>query len=232
MGGATAVQAGQGTPLPDEDVIRRVLDGDTALFEVLMRRHNQRIYRAARAIVRDESEAEDVMQQAYLQAFAHLSQFAGRAQFSTWLTRIAVHEALARVRRRAREAPFDPAEPRAEETMTSLRERTANPEQQAATSELRHLLESAIDKLPRGHRAVVMLRDVEGLSTAEVANSLGLSEENVKTRLHRARAALRRELVQQAGAEARTAFAFQAPRCDRVVAAVLSRILPEPRTAV
>ncbi len=109
--------------------------------------------------------------------------------------------------------------------MTPLRAQMQTPEQQAATGELRRLLESAIDKLPRGHRAVVVLRDVEGLSTAEVADSLGLSEENVKTRLHRARAALRRDLVQRAGAEARTAFAFQAPRCDRVVAAVLSKIL-------
>jgi RNA polymerase sigma-70 factor (ECF subfamily) len=209
--------------LPDADVVRQVLDGQTALFEVLMRRHNERVYRAARAVIRDEAEAEDVMQQAYVNAYAHLRQFDGRASFATWLTRIAVNEAISRARKRGRYQSFE------EETMTDLSYGARpgappNPEKAAFSGELRTLLESAVDALGDGYREVVMLRDVEGLSTAETAACLGVSEEVVKTRLSRARAALRRDLFDRAGATAASSFTFPRPRCDRVVAAVLARI--------
>jgi RNA polymerase sigma-70 factor (ECF subfamily) len=209
--------------LSDEQVVAQVLDGQTALFEVLMRRHNEQIYRAARAILRDEREAEDVMQQAYVNAYANLRQFDRRAKFSTWLTRIAVNEALARARRRGRYQPLDEERtPGAEAQMARIE--TPDPERQAFTREVSALLEAAVDSLPDGHREVFMLRDVEGLSTSETAESLGVSDDVVKTRLSRARAALRRALFERAGLAASNAFTFQRPRCDRVVAAVLARI--------
>lgn len=214
----------QWSALTDEQVVVEVLRGHTALFEVLMRRHNERIYRAARAIVRDEREAEDVMQQAYVNAYAHLRQFDGRARFSTWLTRIAVHEALRRVRRRPTLASLDsPGHSTVECPMPAAP--SPDPERQAFSRELRALLESAIDALPDGSREVFMLRQVEGMSTGDVAETLDVTEDVVKTRLSRARAALRRDLLQRAGIASPEAFRFLRPRCDRVVAAVLARIL-------
>jgi len=203
---------------PDHEVVSRVKAGDTALFEVLMRRYNQRLYRAARAIVRDDREAEDVMQDAYVRAYEHLAQFAGEARFSTWLTRIAVHEALARVRRRGRFVDL-------EEVMPAVPSPARGPEQRAADGELRRVLEAAIDELPDVYRCAFMLREVEGLSTAETGECLDIPPETVKTRLHRARGLLRRSLEARLG-EAATVFQFGFARCDRVVAAVLARIQP------
>jgi len=207
---------------PDEQVVRDVLDGNTAMFELLMRRYNERVYRAARAIVRDEDEAEDVMQQTYVNAFTHLRQFNGSARFSTWLTRIAINEALARVRRNGRYETFDDA-PSTVDPLMSVNP-AENPERQAFAGELRGLLESAVDVLPNGMREVFVLRDVEGMSTLEVAECLGVSEDVVKTRLSRGRAALRRVLLERTGATTPEAFRFYRPRCDRVVATVLARI--------
>ena len=209
--------------LTDEQIVAQVLQGQTALFEVLMRRHNERIYRAARAIVRDEREAEDVMQQAYVNAYAHLRQFDGRAKFSTWLTRIAVHEAIARARRQGRYQSIDDPERGGAETFMPP-QTTPDPEREAFARELAKVLEAAVDTLPDGCREVFMLRQIEGLNTQETAESLGVSEDVVKTRLSRARAALRRELFERAGLAAENAFNFQRPRCDRVVAAVFERI--------
>ena len=211
---------------PDEAVIQLVLDGNTPLFELLMRRYNEQVYRAARSIVRDEHEAEDVMQQAYVNAFTHLRQFNGSARFSTWLTRITINEALARVRRQRRYEAFDDDRSNVEPFMTHNPEE--NPERQAFAHELRELLEWAIDRLPNGMREVFMLREVEGLSTAEVAECLGVSEDVVKTRLSRGRAMLRRLLMERTGAAAPEAFRFYRPRCDRVVANVLTRIAGQP----
>jgi RNA polymerase sigma-70 factor (ECF subfamily) len=206
----------------DGEIVGQILAGNTALFELLMRRYNERLYRAARAITRDDREAEDVMQQAYVNAYANLRQFKGEAQFATWLTRITVNEALARVRRRGKYEPFDDEVERVE----AFRHETpaADPERQAFTGELRELLEWAIDTLPDGAREVFVLREVEGLSTAETAQSLGVSEDAVKTRLSRARLALRRSLLERAGATATDAFRFYRPRCDVVVAEVLARV--------
>lgn len=212
----------RGAEQTDEDVIRQVLQGHTAMFELLMRRYNERVYRAARAIVRDEQEAEDVMQQAYVNAFQHLAQFAGAARFSTWLTRIAINESLARVRRRGRYETFDDERSNVEPFMS--RNVPEDPERQAFRGELRSLLEWAIDTLPDGMREVFVLRDVEGMSTSEVAESLDVSDDVVKTRLSRGRAALRRVLMERTGATAPDAFRFYRPRCDRVVERVLARI--------
>jgi RNA polymerase sigma-70 factor (ECF subfamily) len=213
----------QWNALPDEQIVAQVLGGQTGLFEVLMRRYNERVYRAARSIVRDEAEAEDVMQQAYVNAYTHLRQFGGKARFSTWLIRIAINEALGRVRRRTKYEVFD-EESNVESLMPQV---SPNPERHAFTGELQALLEWAIDALPDGAREVFMLRDVEGMNTADAAGVLGVSDDVVKTRLSRARATLRRILLERTGATAPDAFRFYRPRCDRVVARVLSRIAEE-----
>ncbi len=208
------------SPLTDEEVVRRVLDGDSALFEVLMRRYNQRLYRVARGILKDESQAEDVIQQAYVNAYFHLYQFADRARFGTWLTRIAVNEALAR-RRRSDIMELMNSDG---QVMDDLRSTTPDPERQAFATELRRVLESSMDALPDGYRVVFMLREVEGLSTAETAACLDITGETVKTRLHRARGLLRDELYARAGVAMAEAFLFHASRCDRVVAGVVGQI--------
>lgn len=222
MTSPTSAVALQHADTSDGELIEQVLGGRTAVFELLMRRHNERVYRAARSIVRDEEEAEDVMQQAYVNAFMHLRQFNGSAQFSTWLTRIAINEGLARVRRRARFETFDDDLSDVEPLMS--RNPSEDPERLAFAGELRGLLEWAIDQLPAGMREVFVLREVEGLSTAEVADCLSVSEDVVKTRLSRGRAALRSLLMERTGATAPEAFRFYRPRCDRVVAAVMLRI--------
>ncbi len=213
--------------LPDAEVVRRVLAGEPALFEVLMRRYNQRVYRAVRSVLRDERECEDAMQQAWLDAYAHLAQFQGAAAFSTWLTRIALNEALARVRRWARPRAVD--ELGAEvDLMASA---PHDPERRAADRELGRMVEEAIDELSEDHRRVFVLREVEGMSTADAAQALGVSEVVVKVRLHRARLALRDRLYARAGAAAPAVFTFLGPRCDRMVASVLGRILGPPPAA-
>ena len=208
--------------LGDEEIVHQIRRGETALFELLMRRYNERLYRAARAITRDDREAEDVLQQAYLNAFTHLDQYQGGAKFSTWLTSITVNEALARVRRQRRYQPFDDELTGVESTMPWSA--PPNPERQAFTGELRELLEWAIDGLADGAREVFVLRDVEGLSTNETADALGVSEDVVKTRLSRARGALRRALLERAGATTAEAFRFERPRCDRLVRVVMTRL--------
>jgi RNA polymerase sigma-70 factor, ECF subfamily len=207
--------------LTDEQIIARVLGGETQLYELIMRRYNQRLYRAARAILRDEGEAEDVMQDAYVRAYAHLREFEGRALFSTWLTRIAVHEALARLRQRQRLQPIDEQN---RETHSMPTHDRFSPEQQASDTEMRAVLEKAIDALPDEFRAVFVLRAVEEMSGAETAECLGIPEETVKTRLFRARARLQETLLQALEPAAPRAYEFHLSRCDRIVAAVLFRL--------
>ena len=207
-------------PLSDEEVSARVVAGDSAQFEILMRRHNQRIYRAVRAVLGSEDEVEDVMQQAYLNAYTHLHQFSAEAKFSTWLTRIAVNEALAR--RKKRGAVFNEGD---DAVMLSLVDTNArNPEQHAAASELRRVMEEEVAALPDSFRLAFMLRDIEGLSTAETAATLDVSEDVVKTRLHRARAMLRENLYRRAGVTLESIFTFGNARCDRVVVTVMAEI--------
>ena len=218
---SSSADAPDNRELSDAETIQQVLGGNSGMFELLMRRYNERVYRAARAIVRDEQEAEDVMQQAYVNAFTHLRQFNGSAQFSTWLTRIAINEALARVRRLGRYQTFDDD---VSDVELVASESAHSPERQAFSGELRQLLEWAVDELPDGMREVFVLREVEGLSTAEVAECLDVSEDVVKARLSRGRAALRRLLMERTGASASDAFRFYRPRCDRIVAQVLAAL--------
>ncbi|HYI85129.1 MAG TPA: RNA polymerase sigma factor [Acetobacteraceae bacterium] len=209
------------TTLSDEEVVERVLAGDVSLFEILMRRYNQRLFRVARAILSDDTEAEDVMQEAYVRAFRELASFRGEARFSTWLTRIACHEALARARKGRRLVRIgeggagEPPEPPSE---------TAGPERDMENRELQAVLQDAVEVLPDPLRTVFCLREVEGLSTEQTADALGLSGENVRVRLHRAKRSLRQTLDQRIGREVRRLYLFEAPRCDRMVAAVFASI--------
>src|SRR5215475_2775526 len=210
--------------ISDEEIVKKVIDGDTALFEVLMRRYNQRLFRVARSIVKNDLQAEDVIQDAYVRAYEHLGQFEGRARFSTWLTKIAIYEAYARVRR------IDQQRVDSISVLVSqgldVKSKGRDPEQQIYDGELKMLLEKAIDSLSDEYRSVFVLREIEGLSTSETAECLDISEENVKIRLHRARIALQRELYKLAGGSGHVAFQFLGSRCDRIVERVLDRILP------
>jgi RNA polymerase sigma-70 factor, ECF subfamily len=220
--GETIAAAMFNSALSDEEVVSRVLQGEPALFEIIMRRYNQRLYRLTRSIVKDELEAEDIIQDAYVRAYEHLHQFERRARFSTWLTKIAIYEAYARLRRN---------DSRKLDSISALEEQGVyvmsagrDPEQQTYDGELKMVLEKAFDALPDEYRSVFMLREIEGMSTAETAECLDISEENVKVRLHRARACLQRALYAHAGTDRKEAFQFLGVRCDRIVAHVLARI--------
>lgn len=209
--------------LTDVEIVDRVRAGDLALYEVIMRRYNQRLYRVARAILHDDSEAEDAMQEAYVRAYTHLDQFAGRSAFSTWLTRIAVHEALSRLRSRNRHPQVDVTEYDGEISM-KITGRSLDPEQNASTAQLKEFLEEAVLNLPESYRTVIMLRDIEELSTSETAEALDLTEENVKVRLHRGHGMIRNWLFERIGSNAKEAFPFMGVRCDRVVQSVFDRL--------
>src|SRR6185437_15732595 len=209
--GTTILEKAQFEGWTDEQVVERVLDGETALYEIIMRCHNQRIYRTVRAILRDDGEAEDVTKDAYVCAHQHLRQIEGRSAFSTWLTRIAVHEALARLRQRGRLEQLDTAAENGGAAV-KLSDKSPDPEQITSRAQLSQMLEDAVLSLPEAYRCVIMLRDVEELSTSETAAALNLSEENVKVRLHRGRAMMRRDMYARVGATAKDAFPFMGTR--------------------
>jgi RNA polymerase sigma-70 factor (ECF subfamily) len=209
----------------DLDVIAAVLAGDRAQFAVLVRRHNQALFRACRAVLGDDFEAEDAVQTAWLAGYRALASFRGDALFRTWMTRIAVREAASRLRHRPRllEVPMDERDPR------------PDPERDVQEQELGRLLERQIDALPEGMRQVLVLRDVIELDTAETAHCLGIGEEAVRVRLHRARHALARTMA-AAGPDglergAPSVWRFDGERCARISAAVMAVILAEPAGA-
>jgi len=208
----------------DLQVVDRVRAGETGLYELLMRRHNQRVYRIIRSVVTNDLEAEDILQESWVRAYEHLNQFAGHASFSTWVARIAFHEALARCRTSQR---WKPLEDQAGDLMPEVRRHqttSATPETQAMLGQLGQILQAAVDALPETYRSVFVLREIEQLNTIDTAECLGLSEEAVKTRLHRSRALLRRELEGRIGSTISEAYSFLGARCDRAVSRVLERI--------
>jgi RNA polymerase sigma-70 factor (ECF subfamily) len=217
------------TPLPptlldDETVIRRVQQGETALFEIVMRRYNQRLYRIVRSILGGDSDVEDVLQEAYIRAYGHLDQFEGRSSFATWLTKIAVYEAMARARRSRRFQPLEVVMGDDEGKVAELRSSLPDPEQDAARHEMSRLIEEAVDHLPDSFREVFVMREIEQMNQAETAECLGLKEETVKTRLHRARRQIESHLLARAGQGLRTAYSFGDSRCTRVVTNVMQRL--------
>jgi RNA polymerase sigma-70 factor, ECF subfamily len=199
--------------LDDRDAIARVLAGDRGAFEILVRRHNQRMFRAARAITRTDVDAEDVLQQAWLDVYKNLAQFRGDASFPTWATRIAVNEAIALTRKR----------PMVAEVVDAASE--VAPDADLARAQVGALLEHCLANIPQGNREVMVLRDILELDTAETAACLGLTEEAVRVRLHRARAAIAAAVTEQLADHAREIYSFDGARCDRMTAHVMRNVL-------
>ena len=211
----------------DAELARLVAGGDQAAFEAVMRRYNRALYRTARAILRDDAEAEDALQEAYLQAYRTMGSYRGEARLSTWLARVVANEALMRLRKQARRSAIVPLQPGvAVEEINEIAEggMDKQPESSAHRAEVRKMLEERIDALPGAYRAVFMLRAVEELSVEETAEVLGLPAGTVRTRLFRARAMLREAMAQKIDLACEDAFSFAGERCDRIVAKVLARI--------
>jgi RNA polymerase sigma-70 factor, ECF subfamily len=200
--------------MDDAPLLTAARTGDRAAFAALVRRHNQVVYRAARGVLRDDADAEDAAQQAWVKAYRALASFDGRSRFSTWVVRIAINEALMKLRARKPTTALDDEAPVLEPT----------PEERAASGELLRVVEAAVDRLSAPYRVVFTLREVQGLSTAETADALSLSEEAVKTRLSRAKAALRADLADRVDGAVGGAYAFDGARCDRIVARVLNEL--------
>ncbi len=220
---STAVAAIAG----DMDLVRRAQGRDAGAFRAIMRAHNQRLYRIARGVVRNDGEAEDVVQEAYVRAFTHLDGFRGDSSLSTWLSRIVINEALGRLRKSRRRAetalPLEQAD-EARIIPFPLNSSNDDPERTMAQRQILRLVEKATDNLPDIYRAVFVARVIEGLSIEETAEVIGIRPETVKTRLHRARVLVRRELDEQIGPVLLDAFPFAGRRCERLTTAVMERL--------
>jgi RNA polymerase sigma-70 factor, ECF subfamily len=198
----------------DREIVDRVLAGERAAFALLVRRYNQRLYRACRAIARADADAEDALQSAWFSVFRSLAQFRGDSTFATWATRIAVNEAVTQARKR----------PIVAEVVESTSDEPA-PDLDVERTQLGELLEKCLAHIPQGHREVMVLRDVLELDTAETAAALHLSEEAVRVRLHRARAAVAAIVTEKLSDHARDVYGFDGVRCDRITARVMRAIL-------
>lgn len=210
----------------EADLIADASRGNGAAFEAIMRRHNQLLFRTARSIVRNDEEAEDTVQEAYLSAWRALGTYRAESRLSTWLVRITTNEALGRLRRKSAQViPLETAmmssEPETRAALTDAPER--GPEQLAQRAQIRRLMEERIDLLPDGFRTVFMLRAIEELSVQEVADALEIPEATVRTRFFRARSILRESLAQEMDSALTDAFSFDGERCDRIVAMVLTK---------
>ena len=215
--------------LPESEAIARIVAGDRAAFVWLMRRYNQKLYRTARSILKDDAEAEDAVQEAYLLAHRSLAGFRGDATLSTWLVRVVVNESLGRLRKRKRDAEIIRLGHTDTEVDDALETTMDNapfepPESAALRAETRRLLESKIDLLPDAFRTVFMLRAVEEMSVEETAVALGIPEPTVRSRYFRAKGLLREALARDVDMAIGDAFAFAGSRCDRIVAQVLARL--------
>lgn len=212
--------------LDEAELVRRMLARDGDAFRTVMQTHNRRLYRVARSILRNDSEAEDVVQEAYVRAFTHLESFRGDASLATWLSRIAMNEALGRLRVRRPTADLAEVEAKGPEAEVIQFPNTArsDPERTMAQRELLQLVEQATDKLPEVYRTVFIARIIEGMSVEETAELLDIRPETVKTRLHRARQMVREQLDQQIGPVLMDAFPFAGKRCERVTEAVMRRL--------
>ena len=223
--------AGNAVALDDAELVRRALARDGTAFRAIMKTHNQRLYRLARGIVRNDSEAEDIVQEGYVRAFTHLDSFRGDSTLATWLSRIVINEALGRLRKRRRttEIPIsDEQNSQAKIIQFPLNASTDDPERTMAQRQILQLVEQATDTLPDIYRCVFVARVIEGLSIEETADLLGVRPETVKTRLHRARNLVRKQLDEQIGPVLMDAFPFAGLRCERMTVAVLKRLgLPE-----
>ena len=214
-------------PSEDAELVRRALTRDDVAFRIIMERHNRRLYRIARSILRNETEAEDVVQEAYVKAFTNLGGFRGDSSLATWLARITMNEALGRLRRERPTVDLETFGTKRIEAQIIKFPQTAtsdDPERTMAQREILQLVERATDNLPEIFRIVFMARVIEGMSTEDTANVLGLEPDTVKTRLHRARRLVRDELDKQIGPVLMDAFPFAGRRCERMTNAVLQRL--------
>ena len=215
--------------LSDADLVLAIATGDEGAFTLLMRRYNQTLYRAARSILKDDAEAEDAVQEAYLLAYKAMPSFRGEAKLSTWLVRIVVNESIARMRKRTRRAEVIHLDGETFEDMRAaeglMSEATQDqPERLALQAEARRLLEAKIDNLPDAFRTVFILRALEEMTVEEAAESLGINEATVRTRYFRARSLLREALAREIDFAFDKAFSFAGDRCDRIVTGVLARL--------
>lgn len=210
--------------LTDENVVGRILNGEKALFEILMLRYNQRLFRVIRGYLNDKEEARDVTQNTYLKAYENLASFRGGSSFSTWLIKIGINEALMRLRKLKRKLEYASSLKNDDDSSTSyLNTGTMNPEQKAIQHETRQLIEQAVDNLPEKYRIVYVLREVEGIGIEEAAATLGISESNVKVRLFRAKELLQKNLVTLS--EDVSIYEFGGNRCDLLREEVMKKIL-------
>ena len=214
-------------PSDDVELVRRALARDDTAFRIIMERHNRRLYRIARGILRNDTEAEDVVQEAYVSAFTHLDGFRGDSSLVTWLARITMNEALGRLRRERLAVDLDTFEAQRTEAQIIQFPQTVtsdDPERTMAQREILQLVERATDNLPEIFRIVFITRVIEGMSVEETADLLGLKPETVKTRLHRARRLVREQLNKQIGPVLMDAFPFAGRRCERMTNAVMQRL--------
>ena len=211
----------------DAELVHGIAANDHAAFERLMRRYNSRLFRIARAILKDDAEAEDAVQDAYLEAFRHIGEFRGESQVATWLTRIAINQALMRLRRHKRErvvVPF-PGDANGPAAQIEVVDRKAeSPATATLRAEIRNVVEARIDELPPAFRAVFIMRDVEEMTVQETAECLGIPPATVRTRLFRARALLREALARDVDTATLEVFGFAGERCDRIIARVLEAV--------
>lgn len=222
----TRAQAAATDRLDDADLVARIRARDADAFRTVMQRYNQRLYRVARGILRNDGEAEDAVQEAYVRAFSHLADFRGESSLATWLTRIVMNEALGRLRSQRRMAGRDgPAlnVSEAEIIQFPLAAKADDPERTLAQREILNLVQKITDDLPDVYRIVFMTRVIEGMSIEDTAELLGIPPETVKTRLHRARRLVREQLDKQIGPVLMDAFPFAGRRCERLTTAVLKR---------
>jgi RNA polymerase sigma-70 factor (ECF subfamily) len=215
--------------LDDNHLVALARAGDPGVFRAIMQRHNRRLYRVARGVLGDDTEAEDVVQETYMKAFQGLAGFRGESSLPTWLTRIAINEALGRKRRRRPMidlGSLDLIDEQGEARVLIFPgvRAGANPEADATRAEIRRLLESAIDDLPENFRIVFVMREIEQMSIEETASQLDIVPETVKTRLHRARRLLRESLQEKLGSVLQDTYAFDGERCERMTEAVLRRM--------
>ena len=216
----------------DAELARRVAGGDQSAFEAVMRRYNRALFRTARAILRDDAEAEDALQEAYLQAYRTIGSYRGEARLSTWLARVVANEALMRLRKQARRSAIVPLQPGvAVEEINQIAEGSMDkePESSAQRAEIRKLLEQRIDALPGAYRSVFVLRAVEEYSVEETAAILQIPGATVRSRFFRARSLLREGLAAEVDLACEDAFSFAGERCDRIVARVMERLAGEER---
>jgi RNA polymerase sigma-70 factor (ECF subfamily) len=222
-----ALPSPQPVSISDEALVARAAVGDDAAFEMIMRRYNRRLFRTARAILRNDAEAEDALQEAYLQAFRSLPGFRNQSRLSTWLARIVANEAFMRLRRDKRRSEVVPLQrsPDSEELMEKVKEETGHgPEALAHRGEIRRALERHIDALPEAYRTVFVLRAVEDLSLEEIAAILGFPPATIRSRFFRARSRLREVLALEWEMACEDAFDFGESRCDRIVLSVLEKL--------